>query len=143
MIAEFEGLGVGDVNSGVNGSNTDEDMHDLFRSFLVESDDLLPVSSQGNHSGSSHAAAASAAELPPPAGFCLRVAGSNAGGGDRGGGGGGYDVDGGGLAPARRRANTSPECDDIGSGSSLTKVWFCCWEDRCVRGGVPSIRQGG
>ncbi|CAM9935815.1 unnamed protein product, partial [Ectocarpus sp. 4 AP-2014] len=124
---EFEGLGAGDTNPGANGSNTDEDMHDLFRSFLVDGEDLLTVSSQGNHSGGSQSSSVHP-ELTPPSGFLLRV-GSGGGGGSAlgsgsssgsrfggvGGGGGGYDANGS-LGGMRRRANTSPECDDKVTG---------------------------
>ncbi|CAM9863183.1 unnamed protein product, partial [Ectocarpus sp. 12 AP-2014] len=124
-LAEFEGLGAGDTNPGANGSNTDEDMHDLFRSFLVDGEDLLTVSSQGNHSSGSQSSSVHP-ELTPPSGFLLRV-GSGGGGSALGsgsssgsrfggiGGGGGYDANGS-LGGMRRRANTSPECDDKVTG---------------------------
>lgn len=119
MNSEFEGLG--DVNGGVNGSHTDDDMNDLFRSFLVDGEDLLPAPSQGNHSGGTHTAPASA-DHTSPAGFGLRVSGSNGGGSGGGGGrlGGGYEGDAP-LAPARRRANTSPECDDMPGNSTQVR----------------------
>lgn len=117
-MTEFEGLGVGDVNGGTNG--TDDDMNDLFRSFLVDGDDLLNVASNnnGNSNGNNHPAAngqagSASADLPPPAGFLLRV--GSGGGGRMGAGGGGHDgVEGGmGGPPARRRANTSPDSEDV------------------------------
>ena len=125
------------MNGGANGSNTDEDMNDLFRSFLVDGEDLLAVSSQSNnnnHSGGNQAAMAAPSDLSPPAGFCLRVgvsggAGGGGGGGVRvGGAGGGYEADGG-SGPMRRRANTSPDCEDIATSS--TQVRSCV--RACVR----------
>lgn len=134
------------MNGGANGSNTDEDMNDLFRSFLVDGEDLLAVSgnNNNNHSGGSQAAMAAPSDLSPPAGFCLRVGVSAGGGGGGvrvGGGGGGYEADGG-SGPMRRRANTSPDCEDIATSSTPVRdcvtlravfrlfcrvawLWFC------------------
>ena len=131
ISAEFEGLGVGDAN-GASVSHNDEDMNELFRSFLGDGDDMLTVSSsQGNHSTGSHSSGPPSS-LTPPSGFHLRVStgagggagglGSGSSGGGRFGGGGGgggaggaggYDGNGGGMAGLRRRANTSPECEDM------------------------------
>ena len=103
-------------------------MNDLFRSFLVDGDELLNVpSSQGNHTIGNQSAPTSAAlgqvptELPAPAGFSLR----NSSGGVGRVGGGTYEADDG-VRGMRRRANTSPDCDDIGGGSSAqVGVTFC------------------
>lgn len=146
---EFEGLGSGDTSGGINGSNTDEDMNDLFRSFLVDGDDILTVSSQGSshHSGSGGGGSQSApapalTDPPPPSGFCLRV-GVSAGGGGNGSGGGGGRMAGvlggfeaeGGFVAARRRANTSPECSEDAGGSSSTQVCVCFFcRCACVSG---------
>lgn len=120
-------------------------MNDLFRSFLVDGEDILTVSSQGNHSTGSQSSGAPP-DLTPPSGFHLRVsggggigggglgsAGSNSGSRFGGGlgtpaGGGGYDGNSAGLAGMRRRANTSPECDDmiLSSVPSSTQVRASC-----------------
>lgn len=117
------------MNGGANGSNTDEDMNDLFRSFLVDGEDLLAISAQGNsHPGGTQAMPPS--DISPPAGFCLRVGVSGGGGGGGGvrvggAGGGGYEADGG-SGPMRRRANTSPDCEDVAPSS--TQVRACAFE---------------
>lgn len=145
-------------------------MHDLFRSFLVDGEDLLTVSSQGNHSSGSQSSSVHP-EFTPPSGFLLRV-GSGGGGGGSAlgsgsssgsrfggiGGGGGYDANGS-LGGMRRRANTSPECDDKVTGPipASTQVrrrslrpggWlcFCCagvWVCWCVSvdRAVDGVRQ--
>lgn len=139
-LSEFEGLGVGDGHGATNGSNTDEDMNDLFRSFLVDGEDILTVSSLGNHSSGSQSSGAPPASLTPPSGFLLRVgSGSGGGGGGLGsgsssggrfggmgaGGAGGYDGNGG-IAGMRRRANTSPECDDMVPSAIPSSTQVCC-----------------
>lgn len=116
-------------------------MNELFRSFLVDGEDLLTVSSQGNHSSGSQSSGVPSSQTPP-SNFHLRVssAGGGGGGGGAGAGAGGlgsgsssggggrfgigvgfgglFDGTGGGggataAAGLRRRANTSPDCDDI------------------------------
>lgn len=126
---EFEGLGAGDVSGGAGSTHTDDDMHDLFRSFLVDSEDLLNVpSSQGSHAGVGQAATAPTSSAPTPtdlpgqASFGFRNA---QGGGGRGGVT--YEADDG-VRGMRRRANTSPECEDTGRVSSTqvcANVFMC------------------
>lgn len=126
-----------DVGQGTNGSN-DDDMNDLFRSFLVDAEDLLagtggPAGSShhsggsgGNHSGASQSGGASV-EHSAPAGFCLRV--SDGGSAARGGGVGVRDAEG--LAAVSRRTNASPQMDDMGGGGSGGSSQVCV-----VRGGL-------
>lgn len=118
LLTEFEGLGAGDVSGGAGSTHTDEDMHDLFRSFLVDSEDLLNVpTSHGNHAVGQAATAPTSSvptptDLPGQASFGFRNA--------QGGGGRGsvtYEADDG-VRGMRRRANTSPECEDIARVSS-------------------------
>ncbi|CAM9267993.1 unnamed protein product, partial [Sphacelaria rigidula] len=100
---------MGEVGPGTNGS-TDDDMSDLFRSFLVDGEDLLPVGSHptgssGHHSGSGGG---------PPASFGLRVGGGVGVGGHRGGVG--HDAEAAATAAMRRRTSASPEMDEMGGG---------------------------
>lgn len=121
FAAEFEGLA--DMSASGNAS-ADDDMSDLFRSFLVDGDDILTsgggshgshsVGSGGHHSGGSQPNGAPGV-LEQPTGFHLRV--GSGGGGCRGGG-----HDGEAVAPSlmRRRPHTaSPELDDTESGSQV------------------------
>lgn len=120
---------MGDINGGGN-TSTDEDMSDLFRSFLAEGDDLLATpagsgnghlaSSGGNHSSGNQASMAPA-ELGQPAGFGLRVAGGGASGVRITG----QDADAVGPAPIRRRSNTSPDEEEMISsgGGGGSQVW--------------------
>lgn len=100
---------MGEVGPGTNGS-TDDDMSDLFRSFLVDGEDLLPVGSHSTGSSGHHSGSGGG----PPAGFGLRVGGGGGGGGHRGGVG--HDAEAAATAAMRRRTSASPDMDEMGGG---------------------------
>lgn len=115
---EFEGLGAGDVSGGAGSTHTDEDMHDLFRSFLVDSEDLLNVpSSQGNHVVVGQAATAPTSSAPTPTDLPGQTSFGFRNVQGCGRGGLNYEADDG-VRGMRRRANTSPECEEIARVSS-------------------------
>lgn len=107
--------------TGATNASADDDMSDLFRSFLVDGDDMLATSGgSGSHSGSSgvnHSSGSqtggATVELAQPSGFGLRV-GNNSSAGVRVATG--QDADAVGPSLIRRRANTSPELEETGTG---------------------------
>lgn len=122
---------MGEVGPGTNGS-TDDDMSDLFRSFLVDGEDFPPIGghsagsnshhsggSAGNHSnGGSQPSSGGPMEPNAPVGFGLRVSG--------GVGRGDVSRDSDRAMTIRRRGNTSPEVDDLGGGGGNgSQVCFC------------------
>lgn len=129
---------MGDMNGGGNAS-ADDDMSDLFRSFLVDGDDILTASGGtgvGHSGGSGNQTGGTSVDLAQPPGFGLRVGGCAPGMRISG-----QDAEAVGATLIRRRCNTSPDLEDTGgAGGSQVRTQECQWYVVCRNANY--VRQG-